>query len=205
LVVDLGAGRADHRRLLRRAGARVVAVDRDESLLATDPAGAVVADATALPLRDGAVNGVFCSNLLEHTPDPLGVLDATARVLRPGGWAWLSWTNWLSPWGGHEIAPFHYLGADRGLAVARRVRGEPRRVLPGRNLFAVHISTVLHHIERDPRLRILAAVPRYYPSQAWILKVPGLREVATWNCLLLLSRTGEATPTRTWFPADGSA
>ena len=198
-VLDLGSGQPHHRRQLRAEGAWVVAVDLDLAAIETDALGGVVADAGQLPLADGTLDGVFCSNLLEHTPRPLGVLDEAARVLRPGGWAWVSWTNWLSPWGGHEIAPFHYLGAARGTAVARRVRGEPRRVQPGRNLFPTSIATVLDHVAARPWFRIRATVPRYYPSQAWILKVPGFREVATWNCLLLLERTDRATT-----PAPGT-
>ena len=196
-VIDLGAGRAHHRQLLRAAGAWVVAVDLDPALLGAEPSSfddattgpSLAADARSLPVATATVDGIFCSNLLEHTPRPLDVLDEAARVLRPGGWAWVSWTNWYSPWGGHEIAPFHYLGAERGLAVATRVRGAPRRVLPGRNLFPTHIGTVLRHLRSAGDYRILRATPRYYPSQSWILRVPGLREVATWNCLLLLERT----------------
>ena len=26
-------------------------------------------------------------------------------MLRPGGWAYMSWTNWYSPWGGHDMSP----------------------------------------------------------------------------------------------------
>jgi hypothetical protein len=36
---------------------------------------------------------------------------------------------------------------------------------------------------------VLDARPRYYPKQRWILRIPGFREVATWNCELLLERT----------------
>ena len=53
-------------------------------------------------------------------------------------------------------------------------------------------SFVLAMVRRRPGLRLLDARPRYYPSQRWLLKVPGLREVATWNCLLLLERMGVA-------------
>jgi hypothetical protein len=47
-------------------------------------------------------------------------------------------------------------------------------------------------VRRRPGLRLLDARPRYYPSQRWLLKVPGLREVATWNCLLVLKRMAAA-------------
>ena len=89
------------------------------------PPRPVVGDARALPVADGAADGVLCSNMLEHTPDPLDVLDELARVTRPGGWAWVSWTNWYSAWGGHHITPLHYLGPRLGAKAYERLKGPP--------------------------------------------------------------------------------
>jgi hypothetical protein len=111
--------------------------------------------------------------------------------VRPGGWIWLSWTNWYSPWGGHAIVPLHYLGARRGLALWRRLFGEPKgKNIPYVNLWPTSIGAVLADVRRRSDLAIVDALPRYYPSQRWILRVPGLRELATWNCVLVMRRTG---------------
>lgn len=193
-IVDLGCGPGHYTRALRRAGAVVLPVDLDPGEFALPggpPGGEVVADATRLPVPTARLDGVFCSNMLEHTPGTEAVLAEVERVLRPGGWAWLSWTNWYSPWGGHEITPFHYLGPRWGLAAYRSVKGEPRKNVPGHGLFPVHIGPTLAAVQRRPGLRLLDALPRYWPSQRWLLRVPGLREVATWNCVLLLQRTVE--------------
>lgn len=45
----------------------------------------VVADASALPFRDGAVDGVVSESLLEHVADPMRVAAEMSRVLKPGG------------------------------------------------------------------------------------------------------------------------
>ena len=45
-------------------------------------------------------------------PDPMGLIEEMIRVTRPGGLVYLSFTNWYSPWGGHEMSPWHYLGRD---------------------------------------------------------------------------------------------
>lgn len=190
-VIDLGAGPGHYARAMRAAGATVVPVDLDVSEFnqpGGPPGDELIADATALPVPSASVDGVFCSNMLEHAPDPLGVLREVERVLRPGGWAWISWTNWYSPWGGHEITPFHYLGPRLGPKVHRRLRGEPRKNVPGEGLFPVHVGPTLAAVREQPGLTLVDAVPRYWPSQRWLLRVPGLREVATWNCLLLLER-----------------
>ena len=195
-VLDLGCGPGHYTEALRRAGAAVWPVDFDAAELAAagrPPRGALAADAHRLPLPDGSVDGVFCSNLLEHTPDTEGVLAEVTRVLRPGGWAWVSWTNWYSPWGGHEITPFHYLGPRLGLAAYRRVKGEPRKNVPGDALFPVHIGHTLALVSRDRSLRLLDAFPRYYPSQRWIVRIPGVREVLTWNCVLAVQRLERAS------------
>jgi len=147
------------------------------------------ADATRLPFTSGCFDGVFCSNMLEHTPAPTEVIAEIARVLRPGGWGWISWTNWYSPWGGHAITPLHYLGPRLGLRVWRTLFGEPKgKNLPDKSLWPTFIGRMLEAVGNQPGLRLVDALPRYYPSQRWIVRVPGLREVATWNCVLVVER-----------------
>jgi SAM-dependent methyltransferase len=193
-ILDLGCGPGHFTEALRRAGAEVHPLELDaESLLGggEPPAGAVQGDASVLPFADGTFDGIFCSNMLEHTPSPAPVLAEIGRVLRPGGWAWVSWTNWYSPWGGHEIVPFHYLGPERGLRVWRRLYGEPRKNVPFVELWPTHIGAVLKTVAAEPTLVLRDTKPRYYPSQRWITKVPGFREVFTWNCVLLLERSAD--------------
>src|SRR3954464_2717188 len=42
------------------------------------------ADAARMPFADGAFDYTICSNLLEHVPDPAGVVRELARVSRAG-------------------------------------------------------------------------------------------------------------------------
>ncbi|HEX7135738.1 MAG TPA: glycosyltransferase [Iamia sp.] len=191
-VLDLGCGHGYDTLAMRAAGAEVIPLDMDAAkLLATGEAleGGVRGDATRLPFADGTFDGVYCSNLLEHTPETPPVFDEIERVLKPGGWAWVSWTNWYSPWGGHEIVPLHFLGPERGLELWRRLFGEPRVNVPYVELWPTYIGRVLADVRRRPGLRLVDATPRYWSGQRWILKVPGVREVATWNCVLELERT----------------
>jgi SAM-dependent methyltransferase len=190
-VLDLGSGPGHFSRAMADAGASVLAIEQDESSLPIAPRGCSAArgDAENLPLRDASFDGVFCSNMLEHTPQPEAVFAEIERIVRPGGWAWVSWTNWYSPWGGHAITPLHYLGPSRGLTTYRRLFGEPKgHNIPYQNLWPTSIGRILDQVRARPGLRLVDAVPRYYPSQRWITRVPGLREVATWNCLLLIER-----------------
>jgi len=196
-VLDLGCGPGHYTNAMRRAGAAVVPVDADLAELEPGGApvdGAVAADAHHLPIREMSLDGVFCSNMLEHTGAPDALLGEIERVLCNGGWLWLSWTNWYSPWGGHELSPWHYLGQQRAVRIYERLTGRSPKNAPGRSLFPVHVGKTLDLLSRHPGFHLVDAVPRYYPRQRWILRIPGLREVATWNCLVYLERRERSGP-----------
>ena len=186
-VLDLGCGPGWYSVAMRRAGADVVGLDFDPSDVrsAHERLGTVLrGDAMNIGLPDSSVDGVFCSNLLEHLPDQAAVIDEIARVTRPGGWGYISWTPWFSPWGGHEIVPFHLLGTERGPRLYEKFRGRPRKNVPGEGLFPTKVGEVLRLVKNHPGLDVIVVEPRYYPQLKAIAKVPGLREFALWNCAI---------------------
>jgi SAM-dependent methyltransferase len=183
VLIDLGCGPGVYTRALRAAGAEVLAVDNDPVELAHVPDG-ILADAGDLPFADASVDGVVCSNLLEHTPDAAAVLREIARVLRPSGFAYVSWTNWYSPWGGHEFVPYQYLGPRLGPRLHRRLHGPVRKNAYGDGLWYTHIGRTLALVRAMPALKIERVEPRYWPRLRFIVSVPVLREVLTWNCVI---------------------
>jgi len=44
---------------------------------------------------------VFCTSLIGHVLDPLGLLHEIRRVLRKGGWSYVSFPSFDSPRGGY--------------------------------------------------------------------------------------------------------
>lgn len=50
----------------------------------------VFADAAELPFPDNSFDAVLCLEVIEHVPTPARVMAEIARVLKPGGRAWLS-------------------------------------------------------------------------------------------------------------------
>ncbi len=186
-IVDLGCGPGFYTEALRARGAEVIPVDIDPAemaMLGHPPEGALIADAGALPLADGSVDGTFCSNLLEHTPSAEPVIGEIERVLRPGGWGYISWTNWYSPWGGHDMSPYHYLGPRLGPNLYVRRHGPPRKNPYGAGLWACHIGPTLRLVADRPGLTIERVEPRYWPRLAVITRVPVAREFLTWNCVI---------------------
>ena len=183
VVLDLGGGPGHFTAAFRARGARCFLVEPDADEMRArgePPAGAVRGDGMALPVADGGVDVCFSSNVLEHVPDPAAMLAEMIRVTRPGGVIYLAFTNWYSPWGGHEMAPWHYLGGRYAeQRYARRTGKSPKHQV-GTTLFPVHVGQMLHAARSRPDVSVVAALPRYYPR--WcrgLVRIPGLREVAT--------------------------
>ncbi|MGW0498498.1 class I SAM-dependent methyltransferase [Streptomyces sp. NPDC003007] len=189
-VLDVGGGSGYFTREFRRRGAHAFLFEPDLAELGgKPPESAVVADGYLLPLRDGVADVTFSSNVLEHVADPETFLSELARVTRPGGLIYVSFTNWLSPWGGHEWAPWHYFGAERARARYLRRTGRPAKHTLGENLFAVHIGSTLRQVRARDDVTLVSARSRYWPFLAeTVVKAPGIREFATWNLLLILRR-----------------
>ncbi len=136
----------------------------------------MLADGYWLPVADGSADICFSSNVLEHVADPGGLIEEMIRATKPGGLIYVSFTNWYSPWGGHEMSPWHLLGAS--FAVRRYVRryGRQPKHSVGRNLYRVHVGPVLRLMRSRRDVEILDATPRYYPSWCrFVLRIPMLQ------------------------------
>ena len=196
VVADVGGGPGFFIRELRGAGARAVCVDTNSGELAAlgrPQAGSAVGTALRLPLASGAVDVCFSSNVLEHVGDWRTMLSEMVRVTRPGGIIFVAFTNWLSPWGGHETSPWHYLGGSRAARRYQRKHGKPPKNQYGRSLYPVSVASALAWARSAPEVVVVDAVPRYLPG--WtrpLLRVPVAREFLTWNLLLVLQRTEAA-------------
>jgi ubiquinone/menaquinone biosynthesis C-methylase UbiE len=90
-VLDLGCGAGRFVAALRDAGAEPVGVELAEAALERarrNVPGAdlrLVASDGSLPLDHGEADLVWCSEVLEHVPDTIGLLTEVRRVLRRGG------------------------------------------------------------------------------------------------------------------------
>ncbi|WP_235433274.1 MULTISPECIES: class I SAM-dependent methyltransferase [Protofrankia] len=192
LVLDVGGGPGYFRSAFQQAGAHYVWVEPDISELSAggivEP-GRVLGSALDMPFATASVDICYSSNVLEHVPDPWRMCEEMVRVTRPGGVIFLSFTNWLSPWGGHETAPWHYLGGHRAARRYERRTGTPPKNRYGSSLFAVSVADALAWAHGHHGIDVVAAMPRYLP--AWtrpILRVPGVREVVTWNLAMVFRR-----------------
>ena len=186
-VLDVGAGPVQFAAAFAAAGARYVALDADPAELRTRPA--VAGRGERLPVADRSVDVCFSSNVVEHVPAPWRFADELVRVTRPGGLVVVAYTNWLSPWGGHETSPWHYLGGYPAAERYGRRYGHPPKNRYGAGLYPVSVAAGLRWATGRPDADLVDARPRYLPAYARpLLRVPGLREIATWNLWLVLRR-----------------
>lgn len=191
-AIDVGGGPGYTAEALRSAGAAAFTVDpfiEELSLHGRTPHDAVVGDGLCLPVADGSLDLVCTLNALEHVATPWVFLDELVRVTRRGGTVFVGVTNWLSPWGGHETSPWHYLGGERAARRYEARRGTAPKNRYGTSLFPVGIGEILRWAHRAPQVRVVDAFPRYYPR--WcrpLVHLPGIREVVTWNLGLVLER-----------------
>lgn len=205
IVLDIGGGPGYFADAFTSAGAWYAGLEPDAGEMTARgqvARNSIRASGLALPVASGSVDLALSSNVLEHVPDPETMADEMVRITRPGGLIYLSWTPWLSPWGGHETAPWHYLGGR--WAAERYLRKHGRRPKNdfGHSLYACSVSRMLRWAEGGERRRdfeIVAVVPRYHPSWAqWVMVVPALRELVSWNAVLVLKRVATQPGTGPW-------
>lgn len=108
-VLDAGAGSAPYRALF--AHCRYETQDfaqLNDDQLRHGGYGRIdhVCDMTAIPLPDATFGAILCTEVIEHHPEPIRVVNELARVLKPGGTLLLT-----APLGsGIHQEPFHFYG-----------------------------------------------------------------------------------------------
>jgi SAM-dependent methyltransferase len=194
VLLDVGGGPGYFADAFRAAGATYVSLDSDVGEMSLhgrrpEVGTSVLGSGTHLPFADASVDICYSSNVLEHVGAPWRMADEMVRVTRPGGIVYLSYTNWLSPHGGHETGMWHYLGGayarDR---YTRRHGHEPKNAF-GSSLFAVSVADAFRWARQQRAGELIEIVPRYHPRWArHVVRVPALRELATWNVVVVMRR-----------------
>jgi SAM-dependent methyltransferase len=90
-ILDVGCGRGHVGEFVEEQGGTYTGVDFVASRAGFHLA---LADAVRLPFTDGSFDGVFCIDAFEHFPGPGKAVCEFRRVLRPGGFIFLSTPNY---------------------------------------------------------------------------------------------------------------
>jgi SAM-dependent methyltransferase len=95
-VLDVGCGRRPYEKTFFRAATRYIGTDYLSDRSQPD----IISSADHLPFADESVNTVVSTEVLEHVPDPVRVLNEMNRVLKPEGCLILSTPMY---WPRHEV------------------------------------------------------------------------------------------------------
>jgi len=110
-LLDVGCGEQPYRDLIRLEAPLVrsyTGLDLDHPYYRKKPD--LLWDGTAIPLADRSVDVVLLTEVLEHCPDPAGVLREIHRVLKPDGWLFFTvpfvWPLHDVPYDEYRYTPF---------------------------------------------------------------------------------------------------
>ncbi len=118
-LIDVGAGRAKYRELLKPHIKEYVAIDNlssDYQYKSEQDKKRVnhVGDASSLPFDSNEFDSALCTELIEHVEDPLEVVREVYRVLKPGAYFILA-SGWLSPF--HEEPKDYWRFSEDGYKI----------------------------------------------------------------------------------------
>jgi SAM-dependent methyltransferase len=91
VVLDAGAGHQPYRKLFNHCRYEAADFEKVDKNYAQST---YVCDLTRIPVEDGRFDAVVLSQVMEHLPDPLAVLQELNRVLKPGGILFYSGPIW---------------------------------------------------------------------------------------------------------------
>ncbi|KAB2835845.1 MAG: class I SAM-dependent methyltransferase [Candidatus Brocadia sp.] len=109
-VLDIGAGTCPYRELFAHCDYKAHDFKQylGEKLGGTAEYGKIdyESDICAIPVPDSSFEVILCTEVLEHTPEPIEALREISRILKPGGRLFLT-----APLGSglHQL-PYHYYG-----------------------------------------------------------------------------------------------
>jgi 2-polyprenyl-6-hydroxyphenyl methylase/3-demethylubiquinone-9 3-methyltransferase len=103
-VLDVGCGGGILSDSMARKGAEVVGIDLAAKALRVAQLHALEASTPNVQYREisaealadqepGSFDAVTCMEMLEHVPDPSSVVRACSRLVKPGGWVFISTIN----------------------------------------------------------------------------------------------------------------
>lgn len=115
----------------------------------------VFGDGARLPFVDGCLDGVLCLEVLEHVPEPESVLNEVARVLKPGGRAWIT-------------MPFLYPLHDAPFDFQRFTEYGLRRSIRRVGLEVTSLRKSGHAIRTAGLLACLAIAGAVYDRRGWL-------------------------------------
>lgn len=180
VLLDVGCGRTPYREVFAQVDRYVGLDGKRESRVD------VYGDGMALPFRDGCVDTVFCSQVLEHVPEPSQMMGEMVRVLKKGGLLILTAPHM---WGIHEEPHDYFRFTGYGLAYLARKSGlEEVTVRPMAGYWVTAGARLCYYVqlfEQGPLIPWVRLLYFLIQWMAWGLDRIHRVEGDTWNFILL--------------------
>lgn len=151
VALDVGCGVGSHHSVISRAASRVIGLDISRDALDNTRAPydeKVLASVESMPLADGSVDFVVCTDVLEHVDDDVAVRDIH-RVLSAGGVAYVTVPAFEALWNENDDYGHHL----------RRYRKKQLKDVFERNGFRIDY---LGYWNRFPFFPVVWIVARFY-------------------------------------------
>lgn len=147
-LIDVGCGMQPYKNYYAHA-VRIVACDFDAKRGQVDFA----CPAHAIPVTPESFDSIFCTEVLEHVPDPLAVWCEFHRVLRPGGQVLLSTPMY---WPAHELPYDFYRYPENGVRYLATTAGfEIIELWPRGGRWAMLGQVGMHALHHYMKLRAM--------------------------------------------------
>jgi len=112
-VLDIGCGHTPYKNLILSESSRATRYIGLDLPAPNLPPPEIIWDGRVIPLREGSIDSALLTEVLEHCPDAEGVLREVHRVLRPGGFLFVTvpfiWPIHTVPHDEFRYTPFSLL------------------------------------------------------------------------------------------------
>lgn len=166
VLYDVGCGEKPFADFLRGKVKEHIGVDLDTGFYSKDTID-LVGSAEALPVADASADAVLSSQVIEHLRNPLQALSEAARILKPGGYFFLSFPF---------LYPLHALPYDYWRLSEYTVRAELEKL--GMDIKTVKITGGFWYILSFYSALYLSAFDRSFlrplkviPAITWLLRM----------------------------------
>jgi SAM-dependent methyltransferase len=199
-VLELGAGGGGYSLILKRESRTFIASDLHlESWVKECKVPFVPVDVLkTFPFGNETFDLIYCSSVIEHIEDPNPLLQEAWRVLKPGGYLYLSFPPFfsLALIGGHQFKPFHFFGERLAVRFTNLVRrANYRNYANSFGTFGLYPLTI-ERVEKFIRAHHFQIQSRYTRmSPVNTAHFPGfLKDLLTWHACFLSQKPASLSP-----------
>lgn len=199
-ILDLGYGLGGYSNSFAIQGGNVIGVDLEPYNRDVN-ATLIQADSVSIPLENNSISTIICASLIEHIPYPESLLEETFRIVKEGGFVYISFPPFYSLKGGHQFSPFHLLGEKAAIKIKKKVglyrnrpwlqkkySEKPESFSEAYGSWGIYKMTIgyFENLLKKTNFNIINRSTRWIPVD--FSGIPILREFLTWHVQYLLSK-----------------